>query len=187
VPIGRRPLALVAPNQVLLPRQAARLSVTGEPMAPIELRCYTRPSVTYSTVRYVTLSTTGAAAFELRPPANTRCFARYGADDTTGSNSVVLPVHRAVAMTATRLRPNTYVFSGTVGPAAPSAVVSVWRLSAAGRVLTARARTDALGHWRAEVRFLPGPAGRTLRFEATTPPSSTHAAGTSNVVSLLLH
>jgi hypothetical protein len=181
-PAPLQALRLLAPNQYLIPGREAFLSLTGSPGQAVQLRCYTRPNTGYSSVRFVNLSAAGTADFRLLLPASTRCFARYGTDDSTGSNSVVLQVHYGMTMTVTRTGTNTFAFAGAIKPADIRKAIGVFRLGAGNPFGVATARTDALGRWRVEVTFPPSSSGRTYDFDATTAATLNHASGTSNVV-----
>ena len=175
----RRALRLNAPNQYLVPGRLGLVSAAGEPNAAIELRCYTRPSLEYETVRQVTLDSTGAAEFLLRLPASTRCYARYGEDDSAASPSVVLQVHYAVNLGVTRIGVQKYAFQGSINPRTAGKTVSIWRLGAGRPILRDQVPTARDGSFRVDIQFT---GSGTFDFNATTSATLSHASGTSNVV-----
>ena len=116
----------------------------------VELWAYSRPSSTYRLVRATTAAPTGLYAFTVTPPTDTRLRVRVGGLD---SPSVVIGVRHAVRMTATRLAPRSFRFTGTVWPKRAGVRVDVVARTPSGlRVLTS-ARTRADGRWSVDRRF----------------------------------
>ena len=163
---------------------SAVVRVHSSPRAEVELWAYTRPSTTFRLVRSAVTDDRGVAAFTVRPPGNTRLYARKPGCEP--SPSQVLNVSTALTLTAQRTGPREYVFAGDSLPARPGGlVVSLYRVTADGRqVLTAQTRADsATGEWRLVRRFTG--TGR-FGFVVRTGQDLQNAPGSSNVRSLLV-
>ena len=135
------------------------------------------------TVRIVRTGTpapgTGTVSFSLRPTDDTVVWAQ--SRDRRGvrggrSNDLPLDVVRAVSLSAHRDGPRTVTFIGVTRPAAAGLLVSLYRATSHGPVLTAQARTDGSGRYT--VRRIFSGRGRHT-FSARTAADALARTGTS--------
>ncbi|MCU1589917.1 MAG: hypothetical protein JWP11_1173 [Frankiales bacterium] len=177
-------LHLTTTTPDITPGMPALLSLSGGAGLPVELRCYSRPALTYSTVRTIPISV-DALTFDLRPGGNTRCYARYSGDDSSATDTVVVRVHMVLSLGGVRSGPLAYVFSGRTLPRAAGQVVDLYRLDGLGHdIRTARAVTDATGTWRVSRQFL---GGGTFAFVAKSQSTSNAAGFSTPPYRLVLH
>jgi hypothetical protein len=151
------------------------VTVTGTPNGVIELLAYSRPSTTYRVVRRAETPSTGRSSFSVVPPTNTRLYARQ-VGCSGDSESRVLGVRTVISLQAVRTATRTYEFSGSVLPRRAGQLVTVYRRSSSGDVLTAQARTDARGVYRVRRTFS---GTGTFAFFARTSNDVTNLGGIS--------
>jgi len=140
-----------------------------------------RPSTAFRIVRSGVTAADGSARWDLRPRANTRWHAlQRGCPVSVASPTTTVLVRAVVTLDVRRVRPGTFVFSGTALPARKEGLaISLYRLSPSGReVLVARVRSGATGTWRL-TQSLSG-AG-TQRFLVRTTGDAQLASGRSGV------
>ena len=160
---------------------AVRLTVRGRPGATVDVFESARPSTTFRIVRSGVTAAYGSARWDLRPRANTRWYAlQRGCPVSVASPTTTVLVRAVVTLDVRRVRPGTFVFSGTALPARKEGLaISLYRLSPSGReVLVARVRSGATGTWRL-TQSLSG-AG-TQRFLVRTTGDAQLASGRSGV------
>ncbi|MDT7538089.1 MAG: hypothetical protein QOI82_1674 [Actinomycetota bacterium] len=206
---GRRALSLSTPTPDIQPTDDGILNASGQPNASVELRCYTRPTTSYSTARGpVNLSSSGALQFTIHPGANTRCYVRYAGDETSASPSVVINVHTTLSLSAYRDGVRKYHFQGTNLPRRAGQLITLYRWArrdnngycdpqiAAGdytassndpncvAVRTATATTNSSNVWRIDRSFTG--SGQFV-FQVRTSQTLTNAAGVSNPRLTIIH
>ena len=166
----------------------ATVTITASPGSTVELLAYTRPASTYAVVRVLAVGPSGEVSTTVRPPANTRLYARQvGCTSNPALLSRVLNVRTTLTLTAKRNGPRDYTFSGDSLPArAGGLVVSLYRTTADGsQVLTAQTRANATtGDW--SIRRVFTGSGR-FGFQVRTGQDLQNAPGASNVRSTLVY
>jgi hypothetical protein len=184
-PSGRRSLTLTTGRADIQPTQAAPLTASGQAGQAIELRCYSRPSTTYRTVRTATIDAAGdPITFQITPGTNTRCFVQYAANPTSGASpSVVISVHTTLSLSAVRTAPRTYRFQGRNLPRRAGQLITIYRIDANGNeIRTANAQTDSSGTYYVPALGSPGrtfTGTGTFFFVARTSSTLNNAAGQS--------
>lgn len=176
---------VVLPVSTITATGAATVQVRGGSGTEVDLLAYSRPSTEFSVVRSGLIGNDGTATFSVRPPTNTRLFARQtGCAD---GPSVVLNVRTALSMQVVRNGARDYTFRGDSLPAREGGlIVSLYRITADGSsVLTAQTRASATtGDWSLR-RVFTG-SGR-FGFVVRTGQDLQNAPGASNVRSLLVY
>jgi hypothetical protein len=164
----------------------ATLVATGAANQAYSLRCYSRPSTTYTEARSGVFDSTGdEVSFALNLGRNTRCFLQYVTNNGQGqSSSVVVIVRTVLSLSAVRSAVRTYVFQGRNLPRIAGQLITLYRVTSAGtEVRTATLKTDATGIYRL-TRVFSGTG--TFRFRARTPQTLNNAAGVSNTISVTI-
>lgn len=176
---------VVLPVSTITATGAATVQVRGGSGTQVDLLAYSRPSTEYAVVRSGLIGNDGTATFSVRPPTNTRLFARQtGCAD---GPSVVLNVRTALSLQVVRNAARDYTFRGDSLPARTGGlIVSLYRVTADGRsVLSAQTRASATtGDWTLR-RVFTG-SGR-FGFVVRTGQDLQNAPGASNVRSLLVY
>ena len=151
----------------------------------VELLGYSRPATEFTVVRTVTVAKDGSTSIAVKPPTNTRLYARQVG--CTEGAQVVLNVRTLLTLTAKRNATRDYTFSGRALPArAGGLVVSLYRVTAeGGQVLTAQTRADA-GTGAYSIRRVFTGSGR-FGFVVRTGQDLQNAPGASNVRSTLVY
>lgn len=144
------PTVVFAPAEITYPGFGT-VTVRATPGRTVVLYAYTRPSTVYRAVRTGPAGADGLVSWSVRPPGNTRFYAQEGA--CTVSPSVVTPVRSIVSINASRHGTRLYSFYGSVQPRRVDLLVSLYRRTSSGDVLTAQARTDSNGVWSLTRRF----------------------------------
>ncbi len=149
----------------------------------VELYAYSQPSTDFVLVRSVTVGKTGTVGVTVLPGTNTRLYAKQVGCDAGASK--VLNVRTALTIAVKRNGTRDYTFSGDSLPArAKGLIVSVYRLTGSGPVLTAQARADGTtGRWSVRRTFTG--TGR-FDFVVRTGQDLQNAPGSSNTRSLLV-
>jgi hypothetical protein len=205
--VGPGGLTLRTTTPDIQPNQQGILDVTGAGNAVIELRCYSRPSTEYRTVRSAQASS-GSVQFRILPGTNTRCYARPAGDETKASSSLVINVHTTLSLSAYRDGVRQYHFQGTNLPRRAGQLITLYRWArrdtngfcdphvAAGdytatssdpncvAVRTATATTNASSVWRIDRSFTG--SGQFV-FQVRTSANLTNAAGVSNPRLTIIH
>jgi hypothetical protein len=181
----------------------------GQPGASIELRCYTRPDTNYFTARGPqALSSGGTWQFQIKPGANTRCYARYAGEDPSASTTVVINVHTTLSLSAYRDGVRKYHFQGTNLPRRAGQLITLYRWArrdnngycdphiASGdytatssdpncvAVRTATANTNSSNVWRIDRSFTG--SGQFV-FQVRTTTTLDNANGVSNPRLTIIH
>jgi hypothetical protein len=161
----------------------ANVTVTARAGSTVDLFAYTRPSTTYSIVRTGVVASNGAITWQVRPPRNTRLYAQQRGGCPVG-NQVVLGVRTTLSLSAVRNGTRNYTFFGDSLPARPGGlIVSLYRITSSGEVLTAQARASATtGEWTITRRFTgSGTFGFILRTgqDLQNAPGASHVRPTS--------
>jgi hypothetical protein len=186
-------LTLTTSRADIQPTQLAPLTAVGQAGQAIELRCYSRPSTVYRTVRTATIDASGdPVSFEIRPGQNTRCFVQYAVNPTAdASTSIVISVHTTLSLSAVRTGVRTYRFQGRNLPRLAGQLITLYRIDGNGHeIRTANTKTDSSGTY-----FIPaaGTPGRTFTgtgtflFVARTSATLNNAAGQSARYRLTIH
>lgn len=169
--------SLTVAHAVMTATQETRVIVSSGPGQVVRLLAYSRPSTTYRVVREGTTGSDGRVAFTLRPLTNTRLYASE--QDCQASASQVVQVRSALSLDSTRVGVRDVVFRGRAVPVRTGQLVSLYRVTQAGRqVLTAQARVQGSGAW--SLRRVFSGTGR-FGFVARTGGDMVNAAGTSPV------
>ncbi|MCU1690910.1 MAG: hypothetical protein JWM64_1, partial [Frankiales bacterium] len=172
------------PTPTLRSGSSSAVRLAGTPGATVDVVAYTRPSTTYRTVRSVVLPASGRAEVVLRPPSNTRLYARQRG--CSAGPSAVLTVTSTLSLDADRTGPRAYRLAGNSLPKRAGGLpVALYRVQADGsEVLTARTRTDPrTGAWSLSRTFSgTGRYGFVLRSSTDV----TNAAGASAVRTVVL-
>jgi hypothetical protein len=126
------------------------VTVTSTTGRTVRLWAYSRPSTTFRVVREV-VATGSTTVWRVYPATNTRLYAQEVG--CTASASVVLSVRSAIGISAVRNGPRVYTFTGPTNPRRPGQIVSLFRRTASGDVLTAQARTGSDGRYTIQRRF----------------------------------
>lgn len=183
-PGGRAPLTLTTNTDLVQRGYSAMLSVTGQPFALADLRCYSRPSTTYVTARSgVRLPESGRLLLPIRPGTNTRCYARYVEEESSASGSIVVNVRAALSLSMLRTATRTYTFQGRSLTEVAGQRVTVYRIVNGRSVRTAVATTDDTGTWSLSRTFTG--VGR-YSFFARTDNTSLNRLGASRLVTTTL-
>jgi hypothetical protein len=155
----------------------------GAPQQSYALRCYTRPSGTYSTARSGAFNTTGAPVhFTLFLGRNTRCFIQYAGTTQGASPSVVINVSTVLSLSTVRGGVRTVVFQGRNLPRVAGQLITLYRVdSASNEIRTANLKTDASGVFRVRRTFT---GAGTFRFRVRTPQTLSNAPGVSNTITV---
>jgi hypothetical protein len=115
-------------------------------------------------------------------PANTRLYAQE--NGCAAGPSAVTAVRSIASINARRLGTRLYSFYGSVQPRRPGQVVSLYRRTAAGDVLTSQARTDSNGVWSITRQFT---GSGEFGFYARTGNDLVNLGGTSPVRATVVH
>lgn len=176
---------VVLPVSTITATGAATVQVRGGSGTEVDLLAYSRPSTEYAVVRSGLIGNDGTATFSVRPPTNTRLFARQAG--CADGPSIVLNVRTALSLQVVRNGARDYTFRGDSLPARTGGlIVSLYRITADGRsVLTGQTRASATtGDWTLR-RVFTG-SGR-FGFVVRTGQDLQNAPGASNVRSLLVY
>ena len=151
----------------------------------VELFAYSRPSTQFAVVRTVTVGKDGTTSVAVKPPTNTRLYARQVG--CSAGAQIVLNVRTLLTLTAQRNASRDYTFSGRALPARVGGlIVSLYRLTPEGRqVLTSQTRADATTGTYSIRRVFTG-SGR-FGFVVRTGQDLQNAPGASNVRSTLVY
>lgn len=144
------PAAVFAPTEIRY-GSTGIVTVRATPGRTVVLYAYTRPSTEYRAVRTAPTAADGFVAWEVRPPGNTRFYAQEGS--CAVSPSVVTGVRSVASINARRLGTRLYWFYGSIQPRRAGQLVSLYRRTAGGDVLTSQVRTDANGVWSLTRQF----------------------------------
>jgi hypothetical protein len=149
----------------------------------VDLLAYSRPSTTFRVVRTGTTDATGVVTFAVSPLTNTRLYVQPRG--LAATPQVVVSVRTGLSLSASRTGVRTYAFSGRSIPArAGGLVISLYRVTATGAVLTAQTRADArTGNWSL-TRAFSGTG--TFGFVVRTGSDVQNVAGTSNTRTITL-
>jgi hypothetical protein len=183
----RRPLTLSVRNPLIRAGGSTVLTATGEPNQAYQLRCYTRPSTTYSNAREGAFNAAGDPVdFTLRLGRNTRCYIQYADNSSQGaSGSVVVAVRTVLSVSAIRTGPLRYVFIGRNLPRVGGQLITLYRVDNAGNeIRTANLVTDDSGRYRVTRTFTEG---GTFAFRVRTSNTLNNVPGASRTVTLNLH
>jgi hypothetical protein len=159
--------------------QTADVTVTAARGSTVDLFAYTRPSTTFIVVRTGVVTNNGTITWGLRPPRNTRLYAKQRG--CPAGNQVVLGVRTTLSLAAFRNGTRNYTFSGDSLPARPGGlIISLYRITADGsEVLTAQARASATtGEWTLTRQFT---GSGTFGFVVRTGQDLQNAPGASHV------
>ncbi len=184
-PVPCRTAATTLAQSTITATGSAVVTVAAASGTTVELLGYSRPASTFSVVRTLTVGKGGSTSVVVKPPTNTRLYARQvGCDD---GPQVVLNVRTLLTLTAQRNASRDYTFSGRALPArAGGLVVSLYRVTPDGRqVLTSQARASATTGAYSVRRVFTG-SGR-FGFVARTGQDLQNAPGASNVRSTLVY
>lgn len=144
------PGSTVVSPAVVTSGTSSDVTVRSTPGRLVRLYAYSQPKTTFTVVRSAT-ATADTTVFKVFPPTNTRL---YGEEDGCAkSASVTVSVRSALGISATRDASRTYTFSGGTFPRRPGQVVTLYRRSASGDVLTAQAKTGSDGRYSITRRF----------------------------------
>jgi len=153
-----------------------RVLVSGTAPAGAQLRLYgvSRPSTTYTLLRYGAVPADGRFSAMLSPRTNMRIYAEI----VGGGKTAALPleVRSAVSFGVTRTGAMVYKFAGSVRPARANMTVTVARRTATGAVALVRTRTAADGAWSVAFRF---PVRGTFDLIAVASADAINAQGVS--------
>lgn len=139
----------VSPSTIIAgkPSDVTVVSTSGR---TVELYAYSRPSTTFRVVR-TAVANGSQTVFRVFPATNTRLYAQEVG--CRASTSVVISVRSAVGISAVRNGTRLYTFTGPTNPRRPGQVVSLFRRTPNGDVLTAQARTGSDGRYTIQRRF----------------------------------
>jgi len=157
---------------------------TGSPNQDYALRCYTRPSETFTQVRNGTFNAAGdPITFTLSLGRNTRCYLQYTSNPSSGASpSVVVNVRTVLSLSTVRTAARRYVFQGRNLPRVAGQLITLYRVDNAGReIRTANLVTDSSGTYRVTRAFT---GTGTFRFKVRTSKTNDNAAGVSNVITV---
>jgi hypothetical protein len=175
---GARQPQLSTSTPDIQPNQDGVLRAFGDPDAPVDLRCYSRPSTTFVTARTGALDAEGVLEFGIRPGTNTRCFVQYQGQSATASGAVVINVHTTLSLSAVRgSGVRTYIFQGRNLPRLAGQLITLYRIDSAGQeIRTANLTTDSSGIYRLQRTFT---GTGTFAFRVRTSKTYNNAAGSS--------
>lgn len=176
------PTVTVSPGSI---GAGASASVTGRatPNSRIQLQAYSRPSTTYRAARDTVVSASGTFAFTVALGTNTRLYVQEVGCPNNAAQSKVITVRTVLSFFATRNATRRYTFTGQVLPRRSDQLVSLYRRTTRGDVLTSQVRTSANGSFSFGRQFTG--SGR-FDFFVRTGANLTNIAGVSNVRGLLV-
>lgn len=153
---------------------AERVVVTyqGAPGTTLSIWSKTQPATGYSRIAAVALDANGIGTSSHAPRKNTRIMAT-----TVGglaSGQPLIQVRSVASLNAQRVGLRAYTFSGTVSPALPNRLVSLYR----NGVLVAQGRTSASGVYVITKTL----AGGTFGFLVRTPNDTSNLGATSRTL-----
>jgi hypothetical protein len=183
----RRALSLTVQTPTIPAGSTGRLTATGAANEPYRLRCYSRPSTTYTTARTGSFDAAGGpVSFTLSLGRNTRCFIEYATNSTQGASpSVVINVRTVLSLSAVRTAVRSYQFRGRNLPRVAGQLITLYRVDRTDHeIRTANLRTDSSGIYRLTRRFT---GSGTFRFRVRTPQTLNNAAGVSNTITVNIH
>lgn len=159
----------------------APLLITGtaEPGSRVVVWAYSRPSTTYRAVRRLVADADGSFRTFVYPGTNTRLYVEAGG---TASDSIVVLVRPQTSMRAVGSG-RSFTFTGTVKPARRGVVVTLYRVTPGGDVITAKGVTDARGVYVIR-RVFVGTGTWTFRVKTGTGLVSIGSVGPSRRVRL---
>ncbi|MCW2777546.1 MAG: hypothetical protein JWN17_1271 [Frankiales bacterium] len=180
-PALQQPTIDVSPSTIVAVQQKATVFGTAPPGSLLEIRAYSRPSTTFTTVRSVTVGPDGQYSFVVGPSGNTRLFARSTQGGlTSDSRQVVLTVRTSLNLKVARTGTRTYRFTGSLLPKRPGQLITVfYERSDGSRVIAARARNAADGTYNVSRTFT---GGGTFTLFTGTGTDNNNAANNSNRV-----
>ncbi len=175
--------AVTLPSDTITATAKGVVTMAATSGTQVDLYAYSRPSTDYAVVRSVTVGKGGTVGVTVAPGTNTRLYAKQVGCDA--GSAKVLNVRTALTIAVKRNGARDYTFSGDSLPArAAGLIVSVYRLTSDGPVLTAQARADGkTGGWSVRRTFTG--TGR-FDFVVRTGQDLQNAPGTSNTRSLLV-
>ncbi len=173
----QRQATLELGDTTILVTAPASITVHAPANSIVDLIAYSRPSTTFSVVRTATVGASGVVTWSVRPLTNTRLYAQTRGGAATPQR--VINVATGLSLNAARTDVRTFVFSGRSVPARSGGlIVSLYRLTGTGQVLTAQTRADAQsGDWSLTRRFT---GTGTFDFVVRTGSDLQNVAGTSN-------
>ena len=172
-----RQAVLAVDSTLITATGSTGMTVHAPANTPVDLYAYSQPSTAFRVVRSGKTDANGVASFAVSPLTNTRLYVQTPGGIATPQ--VVVGVRTGLSLSAARTGTRTYVFSGRSIPARSGGlVVSLYRLTKTGSVLTAQTRADAQsGSWSL-TRAFSGVG--TFDFVVRTGSDLRNAAGTSN-------
>jgi hypothetical protein len=122
-------------------------TVTGQtkPGAMVTVYGYTQPSTTYHKLGTVRATASGGYTYKVRLKANSRLYVRVAG--LSASRTVAVHVRSTLGLTATKVGPYRYVFTGTVSPHRTHELVTLYYRIPYGQLVLATARTDSAGRF----------------------------------------
>ncbi len=157
------------------------VTVTSTSGRTVRLYAYSRPSTTFRVVR-TAVANGSATVFRVTPASNTRLYVQE--EGCTASASTVISVRSAVGISAVRNASRVYTFTGPTNPRRPGQVVSLFRRTASGDVLTAQTKTGSDGRYTIQRRFT---GSGLFDFYTRTSTDITNVAGASLVRRTLIY
>lgn len=145
---------------------------------------YSRPATDYKEVRRTVVAVNGLYSFKVALGTNTRLYVQEVGCPSAVAESKVITVRTILSLFATKNATRRYTFSGQVLPRRSDQLVSLYRRTTQGDVLTAQAKTSSNGTYTF-VRQFTG-SGR-FDFFVRTNANLTNIAGVSNVKALTVN
>jgi hypothetical protein len=144
-PPPTRPSAPKGPSGIGTAGTVTVITGTTTPGARVELYGFTVPSTTYHLLGWTRANAVGHYSFLPRFTGNSRVYVRVAG---LTSPSIVVRVRSLVTLSATKLSPRTYTFSGASLPARAGELVVLYYRDRFGHALVvARAHADGHGHY----------------------------------------